>query len=92
MTASGQLYLKAVYYLTRQNHATYVADIAEALEVTRPSASNALKSLVKKGFVRHEPYKDVRLTMQGKLEALKIIRLDERIRQYCRKSEGSRCG
>lgn len=83
MTASGQMYLKAVYYLSRQSHATYVADIAEALEVTRPSASNALKGLAKKGFVAHEPYGDVRLTMQGKYEALKIIHLDERIRQYC---------
>lgn len=83
MTASGQMYLKAVYYLSRQNSVIHVADIAEALEVTRPSASNALKSLAKRGYVFHKPYGDVRLTQQGKLAALEIIHLDERIRQYC---------
>jgi len=83
MTASGQMYLKAVYYLSKHNQVTYVADIAQALEVTRPSASNALKSLAKKGYVHHEPYGDVRLTRQGEHAALKVIHLDDRIRQYC---------
>ena len=41
MTASGQMYLIAVYYLSKQDDITYVADIAQALEVTRPSVSNA---------------------------------------------------
>jgi DtxR family Mn-dependent transcriptional regulator len=83
MTASGQMYLKAVYYLSRQDEITYVADIAQALEVTRASASNALKSLAKKGFLAHKPYGDVKLTPQGRTAALEMIRVDERIRSYC---------
>lgn len=83
MTASGQMYLKAVYYLSRQKNATYVADIAQALELTQASASNALKSLTRKGYVSHKPYGDVRLTAQGERAALETIRIDERIRQYC---------
>ncbi len=83
MTASGQMYLKAVYYLSKQDDSTYVADIAQALEVTRPSASNALKSLSKKGYVVHKPYGDVKLTAKGREAALEMIRLDERIRKLC---------
>lgn len=83
MTASGQMYLKAVYYLSNHNNGTYVADIAQALEVTRPSASNALKSLVKKGYVVHKPYGDVKLTVKGREAALETIRLDKRIRELC---------
>lgn len=83
MTASGQMYLKAVYYLSKQNDTTYVADIAQALEVTCPSASNALKSLAKKGYVVHKPYGDVKLTAKGKDAARETIRVDERIRSLC---------
>jgi DtxR family Mn-dependent transcriptional regulator len=83
MTASGQMYLKAVYYLSKQDESTYVADIAQALEVSRASASNALKSLAKRGYVAHKPYGDVKLTVQGKHAALVMVRVDERIRQYC---------
>ena len=83
MTASGQMYLKAVYYLSKQDDSTYVADIASALEVTRPSASNALKSLVKHGYAIHKPYGDVKLTEKGREAALETIRVDERIRRLC---------
>lgn len=83
MTASGQMYLKAVYYLSRQGNRTHVAYIADALEVKRSSASNALKSLVKQGYVVHKPYGDVKLTPQGKQAAMKMIRMDQRIQEYC---------
>ncbi len=83
MTASGQMYLKAIYYLSKHSDKTYVADISDALGVTRASVSNALKSLVKKGYVIHKPYGDVMLTQEGRRAALETIRIDERIRRYC---------
>lgn len=83
MTASGQMYLKAVYYLSKHSDITHVADIAQALEVKCASASNALKSLASGGYVAHKTYGDVKLTAKGYRAALDVIRVDERMRQYC---------
>lgn len=79
MTASGRMYLKAVYYLSG-NGDTRAADIAAALSVSRPSVSNALVRLAKKGLLMHEPYGNVRLTSAGRKAAQELVAADERLR------------
>ena len=74
MTASNQKYLKAVYVLSRKSGSVRAADVAAALSVTRPSASNGLKKLVEKGYVEHEPNGGVRLTSEGMRRAEEMIR------------------
>lgn len=80
MNASGKDYLRAVYFLSAEEEATRVSDIAQALCVSRPSVSNALKKLLAQGFVEHERYGDVRLTPKGRKAAEELIRAYERLR------------
>jgi DtxR family Mn-dependent transcriptional regulator len=80
MTASGKMYLKAIYYLSRGG-ATRPADIADALGVSRPSVSNALLRLTNEGMLTHEPYSDVRLTSTGHGAAQTLAAADERLRK-----------
>ena len=79
MTASGRMYLKAIYYL-RDGGTTRPAEIAEALSVSRPSVSNALSKLAQQGLLMHEPYGDVRLTSTGRKAAQALVAADERLR------------
>ena len=79
MTASGRMYLKAIYYLSVSG-ATRPAEIAEALGVSRPSVSNALIKLANQGLLMHEPYGDVRLTVAGRKAAQSLAAADERLR------------
>ncbi len=78
MTASGRMYLKAIYYLSGSG-VTRPAEIAEALGVSRPSVSNAIGKLAKQGLLMHEPYGDVRLTPAGRKAAQALAAADERL-------------
>lgn len=68
------MYLQAVYYLSAKAQTTCVSDIAGALSIiSRPSVSNAIKKLMHKGWVVHQPYGDVRLTGKGSRAVHHII-------------------
>lgn len=79
MTASGRMYLKAIYYLSGGG-ATRPAEIAAVLGVSRPSVSKALMKLAQQGLLMHEPYGDVRLTPEGRKAAQALAAADERLR------------
>ena len=79
MTASGKMYLKAIYYLSADG-AARPADIAAALGVSRPSVSRALTGLTRAGHAAHPPYGDVRLTPEGRRAALAVIEAEVRLR------------
>lgn len=81
MTLSNQKYLKAIYVLSRQNSCVRVADVAEALSVSKASVYSALKRLSDKGFVMHETYGDVKLTRTGENKAKALIESYERLKQ-----------
>lgn len=78
MTASGKMYLKAIYYLSTDG-AVRPADIAAALEVSRPSVSKALGNLARADLAAHQPYGDVRLTPEGQRNALAAIEAEARL-------------
>ena len=58
-------YLEVIYRLSKGERAVRVSEIAEAIQVRRPSVSKALKRLVESGHVEHSPYGEVSLTDRG---------------------------
>lgn len=75
VSASIQDYTKAVYALeSRAGAAVSTNDLADRLGVTAGSVSAMVRKLVALGLVEHEPYRGVRLTTQGRLIALEVLR------------------
>jgi DtxR family transcriptional regulator, Mn-dependent transcriptional regulator len=74
-SASIQDYAKAVYALElRKDTAVTTNALAERLGVTPGSVSAMLRKLSELGLVEHEPYRGVRLTVQGRRVALEVLR------------------
>jgi DtxR family Mn-dependent transcriptional regulator len=59
-----------------------VSDIASQLNVSRPSVTGALKGLVGRGLVEHEPYGHATLTEEGTRIALDVERRHLAIRDF----------
>jgi DtxR family Mn-dependent transcriptional regulator len=68
-------YLKAVYALeTRVGGPVSTNALAERLGVTSGSVSGMLRRLADLGLVRHEPYRGVMLSAEGRRVALRTLR------------------
>ncbi len=58
-------YLAIIFKQEFATGACRPSDIAEAAKVARPSVTNALRSLAKRGYISYEPYSLVNLTQKG---------------------------
>ncbi len=68
-------YAKAIFALqSRGEEPVTTSALAERLGITPGSVSAMLKKLDELGLVTHEPYRGVRLTADGRLVALEVIR------------------
>ena len=68
-------YFKAIFALpSRGQQPVSTTALAERLGITAGSASAMLRKLDELGLTSHEPYRGVRLTAQGRLVALEVIR------------------
>jgi DtxR family Mn-dependent transcriptional regulator len=68
-------YVKAIYKLNERNKdGAYTNDIANELNVKAGTVSESLKKLSEDGLVLYSKHKAVKLSPQGQLLALKIIR------------------
>lgn len=66
--------LKAVYRLTKGVSAAHTGALAESLGVSPGTATTAVKRLAERNLVKHEPYRGVLLTRQGRRAAVAAIR------------------
>lgn len=88
-TISTENYLKAIYSRQEEKRGRVkTKEIADALDISRPSVSGMLKSLADDGLVEYEPYKGVRLTDEGRDVALKVIRNHRLIEVFLVKTLG----
>jgi DtxR family Mn-dependent transcriptional regulator len=71
MTQSLEDYLKTVGILAEKGKVR-ITDIANQLNVSKPSTVSALKTLESQGFVIHERYRTVVLTKRGKEKVTKL--------------------
>lgn len=74
LTSSDRKYLKAIYRLSYESGSHYVrpVDVAEALGVSRPSVTRALKRLQQRRIILRIPQGGILLTERG-LQIVKSI-------------------
>jgi len=73
-SATVQDYLKAIFAIERDDAAAGTNAIAVRLAVSAGSVTGMLKRLSGEGLVDHEPYRGVRLTAEGRAEAVRLVR------------------
>lgn len=66
-------YLKAIWVLAEDENVSTKA-LAEHLDVTAPSVTGMLGKLAQLGLVTYERYHGAKLTNEGRLEALRLLR------------------
>ena len=73
-------YLRTMYYLYEKDKAKGIrsVDIAKELKISKPSVSEMVRKLAKKGLIRANPYSDIFFTDKGLKEA-KIVMHNHRI-------------
>lgn len=67
-------YLKAIYFLSSEGQPVTVSNIAQKLDVSKPTANNMIKSLEELGWLHYEKYKPIQITEEGKKAAAQVIR------------------
>ncbi len=82
LSHSVEDYLKAVYALSRGGEAAATSAIAGALDVQPASVTGMVKRLSESGLMEHIPYHGVRLTEEGRREALRILRRHRILETY----------
>ena len=66
LSANMEDYLETIYLQENQGNTAKVKSIAKAMNVSKPSVTEALSILKDRGLVIHQKYGDVELTEKGK--------------------------
>ncbi len=72
VTSSLQDYLEVILNLLQEKRTARVTDIADRLDIAKPSVIQALAVLKEKGLITQDRYGPVELTEEGRRYALKI--------------------
>ena len=71
-SVSREDYLRGIYHLMEEEGSARSVDLADYLNVTKPSVSEMLKELNKDGLIGYKPYSKVKLTRKGHNIAQKL--------------------
>jgi len=82
LSRSVEDYLKAIYSLCETGEAASTSAIAGALDIQPASVTGMVKRLAEAGLLEHVPYRGVRLTKPGQLEALRVVRRHRILETY----------
>ena len=85
LSSSIEDYLEAILALSEidpQDQSVRVTDIAERLQIAKPSVTAALNVLKEKGLVTQERYGKVFLTPEGRKRALMVQRRHRVLRKF----------
>lgn len=82
LSRSVEDYLKAIYALGETGDAASTSAIAETLDIQPASVTGMVKRMADAGLLEHVPYRGVRLTDRGTLEALRVLRRHRIIETY----------
>lgn len=77
MNITEENYLRIIYELSNENKKEYVktSDIAFKMKYTVQSVLEMIKKLVDNFLVEYIPYKGVKLSLEGKEQAIKLVRV-----------------
>ena len=62
---SKEDYLRAIYHLMEENPNVKSVEVADYLNVTKPSVSEMLKNLDRSGLIQYKKYSKIKLTKKG---------------------------
>ncbi len=82
LSRSVEDYLKVIYSLTEEGKAASTSAVAQALDVQPASVTGMVKRLAEAGYVEHVPYRGVRLTAEGRAQALGVVRRHRILETY----------
>jgi DtxR family Mn-dependent transcriptional regulator len=75
ISISMQEYLQAIYRLEIEQAPVSTNALAASLDLAPASVTGMVRKLHQQGLVHHMPYQGVRLTQEGRREALRLIRI-----------------
>ncbi len=73
ISASLEDYLEAIFILHQQSKSVRTTDIADFLDVSKPSVNRAVGTLKDAGLLKHESYGEITLTKSGKNRAEAVL-------------------
>ena len=73
LTSSQEHYLKAIFTLSSTSGFTRICDVAEELDVKKPSVCTAVKTLEHMNMVQRDVHRQIILTPKGKNRAYLIM-------------------
>jgi DtxR family transcriptional regulator, Mn-dependent transcriptional regulator len=82
LSASLEDYLEAIFRVVQEKQAALPKDIRKILRVGRSSVSGALKVLVDRGLIDHDPYGVITLTDTGTTIAGRLVQRHEILRDF----------
>lgn len=76
-------YLESILIISEKNsNSVRITDLAEFMGIAKPSATEAVKSLVEVGFLSHKKYGPVELTKEGKKRAVEVRRRHQLLKKF----------
>ncbi|MFX1498544.1 MAG: metal-dependent transcriptional regulator [Promethearchaeota archaeon] len=83
---SFQRYLDVIFQISKKKKGGWVSnkEIAETLHVEPASVSGMLEKLKKRGYIKWEPRRAIRLTEEGKKIAIQLDEIHELLRIFFR--------
>ena len=88
MSSSLEDYLEAIYILVQQDGEVRLTDIAEFLNVSRPSVNRAIGTLKNAGLVEHESYGQISLSPKGRVQADRVLKRHILIKRFLTETLG----
>jgi Mn-dependent DtxR family transcriptional regulator len=82
MSASLEDYLEAIFVLRQDFGAARMTDVADYLGVSKPSVNRAVGNLKEAGYLSHESYGDIALTLEGETYAAKVLHRHKLIKRF----------
>ncbi len=73
LSASLEDYIEAIYHIVEEKLVARSKDIANRLDVSRASVTEALRALAKKKLINYAPYEAITMTEQGRTIAEDVI-------------------
>lgn len=88
LSRSAEDYLEAIGHLCREKGAARVNDIAQRLNVKKPSVTAAVRRLADQELVVYHQYAPIELTKKGEEYADKVIRAHTVLRRFMHEVAG----
>ena len=82
LTNSQEEYLKTIYLLENTNKKVRVTDIANKMNITKPSVNKAVKTLSEIQLLDYQAYGNITLTLKGKEFAKDIIKREDIVEMF----------